>query len=88
PGHVNCISQEKEISNLTAEILKRENIDTELQEVEPGRLNVIGKINGKNKGKSLVLNGHLDTVPPNDSMKSYEPKINGGKVFKLNKYYA
>ncbi|MHB8280693.1 MAG: hypothetical protein ACYDIA_24080, partial [Candidatus Humimicrobiaceae bacterium] len=37
PGHVNCISQEKEISNLTAEILKRENIDTELQEVEPGR---------------------------------------------------
>jgi len=83
PGHVNCISQEKEISNLTAEILKRENIDTELQEVEPGRLNVIGKINGKNKGKSLVLNGHLDTVPPNDSMKSYEPKINGGKVYGL-----
>lgn len=83
PGHVNCISQEKEISNLTAEILKRENIDTELQEVEPSRLNVIGKISGKNKSKSLVLNGHLDTVPPNDSMKSYEPKINDGKVYGL-----
>ena len=34
PGHVNYDMQEKEISNLTAEILKCENINTELQEVE------------------------------------------------------
>ena len=83
PGHVNYDGQEKEISNYTADILKKEKINTEMQEVEPGRLNVIGKINGKNNGKSLVLNGHLDTVPPNDSMKSYEPKINGGKIYGL-----
>ncbi len=83
PGHINYDVQEKEISIYTADILKKEKINTEMQEVEPGRFNVIGKINGKNNGKSLVLNGHLDTVPPNDSMKSYEPKINGGKIYGL-----
>jgi len=83
PGHVNYDGQEKEISNYTADILKKEKINTEMQEVEPERFNVIGKINGKNNGKSLGLNGHLDTVPPNDSMKSYEPRRDGGKVYGL-----
>ena len=83
PGHVNCTSQEKDISNLTLEILKNENIIAQFQEVEPDRSNVIGKINGHNRGKSLALNGHLDTVPPNDSMKDYEATVNDGRIYGL-----
>ena len=80
PGHINYQNQEKEISNLTANILKEEKIETYMQEVAPDRLNVIGKIKGSGNGKSLALNGHLDTVPPNDNMKNYEPKVSSGKV--------
>jgi acetylornithine deacetylase/succinyl-diaminopimelate desuccinylase family protein len=83
PGHVDYKGQEKEISIQTLGILEKEKIYAELQEVEPGRKNVIGRIHGKNKGKSLVLNGHLDTVPPNGSMKSYEPSISNGKLYGL-----
>ena len=83
PGHVNYEGQEKEISLHTAGVLEKEKIYTELQEVEPGRKNVIGRIYGKNKGKSLALNGHLDTVPPNGSMKSYEPNMCGSRIYGL-----
>ena len=83
PGHVDYKGQEKDISIQTFGILEKEKIDTKFQEVEPGRKNVIGKIPGKNKGKSLALNGHLDTVPPNSSMKSYEPSISDGKLYGL-----
>lgn len=34
-----------------------------LQEVEPGRFNAIGVLPGTGGGKSLMLNGHIDTNP-------------------------
>src|SRR5215218_7997653 len=34
----------------------------ETQEAAPGRPNVIGRIGGGSAGRSLMLNGHLDTV--------------------------
>ncbi|MCL5771728.1 MAG: M20 family metallopeptidase [Actinobacteria bacterium] len=83
PSHINYPTQEKEISNFTADIFKREKIETFIQEVEPNRSNVISKIIGSGNGKILTFNGHLDTVPPNDSIKSYEAKINGGKIYGL-----
>lgn len=83
PGHINYPNQEKEISECTLNIIKEEGISAYLQEVEPERNNVIAKIPGKNSGKSLTFNGHLDTVPPNDKMKNYEPVIREGKVFGL-----
>jgi acetylornithine deacetylase/succinyl-diaminopimelate desuccinylase len=82
-GHINYPGQEKKISDCTLKIIKKEGIETYFQEVENGRNNVIAKIPGKKNGKSLALNGHLDTVPPNDNMKSYEPLIKDKKVFGL-----
>ncbi len=34
-----------------------------LQEVEPGRFNALGVLKGSGGGKSLMLNGHIDTNP-------------------------
>ena len=83
PGHINYPGQEKEISECTLNIIREEGIDVYLQEVEPGRNNVIAKIPGKSNGKSLTFNGHLDTVPPNDKMKSYESEIRDGRIYGL-----
>jgi acetylornithine deacetylase len=38
-------------------------LETALQEVQPGRFNCIGRWPGAGGGKSLMLNGHLDTNP-------------------------
>jgi acetylornithine deacetylase len=38
-------------------------LDAGLQEVEPGRFNAIGVLKGTGGGKSLMLNGHIDTNP-------------------------
>jgi acetylornithine deacetylase/succinyl-diaminopimelate desuccinylase-like protein len=36
-------------------------LSTELQEVEPGRANAVGRLAGSGGGPSLMFNGHLDT---------------------------
>ncbi len=36
-------------------------MDVELQEVEPGRYNVIGRLRGSGRGRSLLLGAHFDT---------------------------
>lgn len=38
-------------------------LEARLQEVEPGRFNAIGVLTGTGGGKSLMLNGHIDTNP-------------------------
>ncbi len=38
-------------------------LDARLQEVEPGRFNAIGVLPGTGGGRSLMLNGHIDTNP-------------------------
>ena len=36
----------------------------DLWEEEPGRANLVGVISGSGSGRSLIFNGHIDTVPP------------------------
>lgn len=43
--------------------LAKRGFQVELQEVEPGRHNVIGRLPGTGGGKSLMLNGHMDIDP-------------------------
>jgi acetylornithine deacetylase len=69
--------------------LRSHGINSELYEVEPilepinrsalrkrnfaGRKNLFAWIEGRGKGKSLLLNGHMDTVPPGRSKWSAKP---------------
>ncbi len=44
--------------------LEEAGLRTELQEVEDGRFNVMGRLEGSAQGASLMFNGHLDTSYP------------------------
>ena len=50
-----------------------------------GRPNLIGKLKGKGGGKSLILNGHIDTVPIGDGSKwhvdPFGAEIKDGKLY-------
>jgi len=52
----------------------------ERQEVESGRWNLIARIRGDGQ-KTLVLNGHLDTVTGANMPDAFNPKIKNGKLY-------
>ena len=54
---------EKECNEFLAPILKEFGCKTDLFEKAPKRTNLVGVLKGSGGGKSLILNGHIDTVP-------------------------
>jgi acetylornithine deacetylase len=55
--------EEGRIARFMADYLGAMGLTTDLQEVEPGRVNCVGGWPGTGGGRSLMLNGHLDTNP-------------------------
>ena len=53
---------EVEIAEYIADYLRSAGLDTRTEEVEPGRVNVVGVLEGSGGGPTLMLNGHTDTV--------------------------
>jgi hypothetical protein len=53
---------EAEVAELTAGWLRAWGLSVEMSEVEAGRWNVVGRLEGGGDGPTLLLNGHLDTV--------------------------
>lgn len=68
PSHTGVKTQEKEVAEYMLKFFQEHNIETYLQKVENERSNVIAFIKGKKSpnGKSLMLNGHIDTELPDD----------------------
>lgn len=56
--------EEGVVAPLYADWMRREGLDVEVDEVEPGRANVYGTW-GSGRAR-LVLNGHVDVVPPGE----------------------
>ena len=69
--------QEEEVAGVIAKMLRCEGIEVTMQEVAPGRPNVIGRIPGGN-GRTLMLCGHIDTVPAYDMENAFAPYITDG----------
>jgi acetylornithine deacetylase/succinyl-diaminopimelate desuccinylase family protein len=62
----------------------RENgIDAEIIEGKKGACNIVARLPGKNKGKVLLLNGHIDVVPPDEgwTVDPFGGEIRDGKIF-------
>ena len=71
---------EQYIAEFVAEFMKKASIDAELQQVFPGRPNVIGYVSAGAQ-ETLMLEAHLDTVFA-DSMliDPFDPIIRDGKA--------
>ena len=72
---------EAEIASFVAGILREAGIDTRLQQVTPGRSNVIGRLPGTGGGRALVLNAHLDTVSVEGMDDPFSARMDGGRLF-------
>lgn len=80
PSYSFMPDEEKNIASYIAELMRREGISVRLDEVEPGRPNVIATLPGRGEG-SLMLMGHMDTVPAYDMERAFEPRIEHGILY-------
>lgn len=62
PSLVPGAAGEVEIAGHIGDWMEALGLKTRLYDVEPGRTNVVGVLKGAGGGRSLILNGHMDTV--------------------------
>jgi acetylornithine deacetylase len=73
---------EAEIGSYIADLLTSIGLDVAVHQIEPGRVNVIGKLKGTGSGRSLVLNAHLDTVGVDGMViDPFQPVIKGDRMY-------
>ena len=69
---------EGEVCEFYASELESLGLVVERRYVSDGRFNVYAKLKGANSQKSLIFNGHLDTIPIGES---WPPRISEDKIF-------
>jgi acetylornithine deacetylase len=72
---------ELEIARFIAAWLERAGVEVRIDEVAPGRANVIGIARGRGGGRTLLLNGHTDTVGHDGYERPLEPLVEGDRLF-------
>jgi len=56
-------------------------LDVVLQEAAPGRPNVVGVLDGRTTGPSLMFCGHLDTVGVEGMTTPFVPRVEDGRLY-------
>lgn len=72
---------EAEIANAVTAAIRKIGIDVEVTEVEPGRPNVVGVLDGSRRGPSLMFCGHLDTVGVEGMNLPFDPIERDGRLY-------
>jgi acetylornithine deacetylase len=72
---------EREIAEWIAASLRSVGLSAEIFEPAPGRTSVLGRLAGTGGGRSLMLNGHCDTVPASGMADPFSGAIRDGKVY-------
>ena len=82
------VGGEKRCNEALAPIHRAAGGEVDLWEEEPGRANLVSTVKGAGGGRSLIFNGHIDTVPPGDpkTWKWGDPfsgRVENGKLYGL-----
>jgi acetylornithine deacetylase len=81
PSLVPGAAGEAAIANAVAQRLRRIGLDVVMSDAAPGRPNVIGVLEGRAPGRSLMLCGHLDTVGVDGMASPFDPQIRDGRLY-------
>jgi acetylornithine deacetylase len=74
---------EGEIAEFVADWARDAGLDVEVEDAAPGRPNVTATARGSGGGKTLLLNGHLDTVGRDGTD---EPRVQAGRLYGRGAY--
>ncbi|CQR51589.1 M20 family metallopeptidase [Paenibacillus riograndensis] len=67
---VNPGGTEGDAAAYVAKVMRKAGCEVELQEIEPGRPNVIARLKGAGGGRTIILNTHMDVVPAGEGWSS------------------
>ncbi len=82
PSHKDVHNREKEVGDFIFQFCTDNGIDTERVIVEGERSNIMAFLKGDGTGKTLMLNGHMDTVPPyNMTIDAFGAEIKEGRIW-------
>lgn len=74
-------NQETGVALYIKKVLDKYGIPCCVKEVADGRCNLIAEIDSCKPGKTLMLNGHMDTVKADGMEGAFEPRIIDGKLY-------
>ena len=77
---------EKEMARFVADWLERAGLEVTVDEVAPGRPNVVGVARGSGGGRTLLLNSHTDTVGVDAMGQPGEARLEGGRLYGRGSY--
>ena len=66
PSHPGLERQEERVVLALAHFLGERGLDIQMEEIQPGRPNLLVSVSGERPGRHLLLCGHTDTVPVNE----------------------
>ncbi len=72
---------EAQVGAYLAEAMQALDLQVRVDEVAPGRVNVIGRRPGRGGGQTLMWNAHLDTVGLNGMEQAFTPAIREGRLY-------
>jgi acetylornithine deacetylase len=72
---------EAEIAEYVAGVLAALGLQVERHEPAPGRVSVTGRLRGSGGGRSLMLNGHYDTVDVVGMAEPFSASVRGGRLY-------
>jgi acetylornithine deacetylase len=77
---------EGEIARFIANWSEQADLEVHLHEPIPGRPNVVAIARGSGGGKSLMLNGHMDTVGVEGMTRPHQPYVKEGRLYGRGAY--
>ena len=77
---------EREIADYAARALRQLGMIVTQHEPEPDRISTVGLLRGTGGGKSLMLNGHIDTVGVDYMPDPFSAEIRDGKLYGRGAY--
>lgn len=74
------------VAAFVAEWLRAAGLEVHLDEVRPGRPNVVARLPGSGGGRTLLLNGHIDTVGVAGMAAPHQPELRSGRMYGRGAY--
>jgi acetylornithine deacetylase len=81
PSLVPGAAAEAEVARALAEHMRDLGLDVHVQEVAAGRPNVVGVLDGRSSGRSLMFCGHIDTVGVAGMSRPFDPVERDGRLY-------
>jgi acetylornithine deacetylase len=86
PDLVSGASGEGRLARFASGWLETAGLDVVLDEVAPGRPNVVAVARGRGGGRSLLLNAHMDTVGTGGMAAPFEGRVEDGRLYGRGAY--